>query len=163
RDIVFLDNRPLPVRQADKGEPAKIHTLGAEVAHVSELGPGLADGTAYGFGQFGKWQSDTQLAWAYGVELGYRLPEVFSKPWMRIGINSGSGDTNPNDGQHGTFFQMLPTAWLYANFPFYNMMNNQDVFAQWILDPHPLVSARVDLHWLRLNSGKDFDYFGGGA
>src|SRR6185369_9148766 len=84
-------------------------------------------------------------------------------PWMRGGINSASGDTNPNDGEHGTFFQMLPTAWLYANFPFYNMMNNQDVFLQWLLEPDPMVSARVDLHWLRLNSSHDFDYFGGGA
>lgn len=163
RDIVFLDNRPLPERQADVGMPAKISTIGAEVAHVAELGPGLADAMAYGFGQFGKWQSERQKAWAYGVELGYRLTDVFAKPWTRIGINSGSGDTNPNDNVHGTFFQLLPTAWLYANFPFYNMMNNQDVFVEWILDPHPLVSARVDLHWLRLNSGRDFDYFGGGA
>ena len=98
---------------------------------------------AYGFGQFGDWQSQDQRAWAYGVELGYRLPDVWAKPWMRVGINSGSGDTNPDDDQHGTFFQMLPTAWLYAQFPFYNMMNNQDVFVQWIVDPHPMVTLRA--------------------
>ena len=58
---------------------------------------------------------------------------------------------------------MLPTAWLYAQFPFYSMMNNQDVFVQWIADPHPMFSLRLDLHWLRLNSSPDFAYFGGGA
>jgi hypothetical protein len=43
------------------------------------------------------------------------------------------------------------------------MMNNQDVFVQWIADPHPMFSLRLDLHWLRLNSSRDFAYFGGGA
>jgi hypothetical protein len=88
---------------------------------------------------------------------------VWAAPWMRVGINSGSGDTDPDDGTHGTFFQLLPTAWLYAQFPFYNMMNTQDVFVQWILDPHPMVGFRLDGHWLRLNSANDLLYAGGGA
>lgn len=163
RDVLFLDNRPLLERQADLGEPADLHTVGVHLVRLQPLGPGTVDGMAYGFGQFGDWQSLTQQAWAYGVELGYRLDSVWAKPWMRTSINSGSGDTNPNDGQHGTFFQMLPTAWLYAQFPFYNMMNDQDVFVQWIADPHPMLSLRLDLHWLRLNSGRDLAYFGGGA
>lgn len=163
RDVVFLDNRPLPVRQAERGKPANIHTLGASLVRLLPLGPGTGDGMVYGMGQLGDWQSLTQRAWAYGIELGYRLGTVWAKPWLRGGINSASGDTNPNDGQHGTFFQMLPTAWLYAQFPFYNMMNNDDVFLQAIADPHPVLSLRLDGHWLRLNSSRDFAYFGGGA
>ncbi|MCK6554637.1 alginate export family protein [Candidatus Binatia bacterium] len=162
RDIVYLDNRPLAQRNKDRGRPANIFTIGANAAHVHELGPGLADGALYAYGQLGKWQSLTQEAWAYGVEGGYRFPEVWAQPWTRIGINSGSGDGDPNDDTHGTFYQMLPTAWLYAMFPFYNMMNNQDVFIQNILDPHPRVTLRSDFHWLRVNSGDDFAYFGGG-
>ena len=163
RDVVFLDNRPLAVRQADAGMSATIHTIGANAMHVLDAGPGLADGMAYGFGQLGDWQSQQHSAWAYGVELGYQLPDVWSRPWMRFGINSASGDPDPNDDLHQTFFQMLPTAWLYAQFPFYNMMNNQDVFVQWIVDPHPMVNVRADLHWLRVNSSADLAYFGGGA
>lgn len=163
RDVVFLDNRPLPVREAERGQGADLHTVGAHVVRAQALGPGTADGMAYAFGQFGDWQSQTQRAWAYGAELGYRLQGVWSKPWLRTGINSASGDTNPNDNLHETFFQMLPTAWLYAQFPFYNMMNNQDVFVQCIVDPHPMVSLRLDGHWLRLNSSRDLAYFGGGA
>ncbi len=102
-------------------------------------------------------------AWAYGVEVGHRLQDLWAQPWLRAGINSGSGDTNPNDGTHGTFFQLLPTAWLYAQFPFYNMMDNQDVFVQTVVDPDPMVSVRIDGHWLRLNSSRDLDYSGGGA
>ncbi|MEW6273251.1 MAG: alginate export family protein [Thermodesulfobacteriota bacterium] len=163
RDVVFLDNRPLAERQADLGRSATIHTIGANAIHVAELGPGLADAMAYGFGQLGDWQSQDHSAWAYGVELGYQLAGAWGKPWMRVGINSGSGDPDPDDDLHQTFFQLLPTAWLYAQFPFYNMMNNQDVFVQWIVEPHPLVTARLDLHWLRVNSSADLAYFGGGA
>jgi len=163
RDLVFVDNRPLAVRQADRGKPANLHTVGADFAHVEELGPGRADAMAFGYAQMGEWQSLQQRSWAYGVELGYQLPDVWAAPWMRFGINSASGDQDPNDGIHGTFFQMLPTAWLYAQFPFYNMMNNQDVLVQAILDPHPVASLRFEGHWLRLNSGNDLQYSGGGA
>ena len=106
---------------------------------------------------------ERRRAWAYGAELGYRLDGAWAKPWMRIGINSGSGDGDPLDDEHTTFFQILPTAWLYARFPFFNMMNNQDVFAQWILEPHPMLSTQLDFHWLRLNASQDLAYFGGGA
>jgi hypothetical protein len=157
RDILYVDNRPLPVRQAAIGEHSQIHTIGADVVRLQPFGPGTADGMAYGFGQFGDYQDLTQRAWAYGVEVGYRLQDLWAQPWLRAGINSGSGDTNPNDGTHGTFFQLLPTAWLYAQFPFYNMMNNQDVFVQTVVDPDPMVSVRVDGHWLRLNSSRDLD------
>jgi len=43
------------------------------------------------------------------------------------------------------------------------MMNNQDVFLEALLKPHATVSLRSDLHWLRVNNGADFAYFGGGA
>ncbi|HSP98058.1 MAG TPA: alginate export family protein, partial [Candidatus Dormibacteraeota bacterium] len=49
-------------------------------------------------GQLGDYQNLDQRAWAYGVEAGYRLVDTWAKPWMRLGINSGSGDTNLNDG-----------------------------------------------------------------
>ena len=163
RDVVYLDNRPLPVRQAEKGESSTIHTIGANAIHVAELGPGFADGMAYGFGQFGNWQSQNHSAWAYGVEAGYQVADVWSRPWLRLGINSASGDPDPDDDLHQTFFQLLPTAWLYAQFPFYNMMNNQDVFVQALFDPLSMVTVRTDFHWLRVNSDQDLAYFGGGA
>ena len=164
RDVLFLDNRPLAERQATKGKPAKLYTVGANFAHLFEhAGPGFVDALAYGYGQFGDYQTLSQSAWAFGLEAGYKWTEAWAQPWMRVGIDSASGDPDPTDDQHQTFFQMLPTAWLYAQFPFYNMMNNQDVFVQWILDPHPRASFRLDLHWLRVNSSQDLAYFGGGA
>ncbi len=163
RNLVAADNRPEAVRTSTKAEPIEVHTLALSAAHTLPLGPGVVDGMFYGFGQVGDWQGLNHGAWAYGVELGYQLPEVWGSPWLRAGINSGSGDNNPGDGDHGTFFQMLPTVFLYAQFPFYNMMNNQDVFLQALLKPHPMVNLRMDFHWLKLNESRDLLYAGSGA
>lgn len=164
RDVVFLDNRPLALRKADRGRAANLHTIGGSAVHVEPLGPGNVDAMAYGMAQVGSWQSQDQSSYAWGTELGYQLPGVWAKPWLRFGFNLGSGDKDPTDDTHGTFFQMLPTAWLYAQFPFYNMMNDQDAFAQLVLQPHPRVTLRWDmLHWLRTTSSLDLAYFGGGA
>jgi len=54
------------------------------------------------------------VGWGAGMvdlEGGYQpkiLPAL--KPWLRGGYYYGSGDGNPNDNRHGTFFQILPTA-----------------------------------------------------
>jgi len=163
RNLLVTDNRSPVARAQTRGQALEIHTLGVSAAHVLPIGPGLADGMVYGYGQVGDWQNLDHGAWAYGAELGYQLPDLWGSPWMRAGINSGSGDSNPNDRDHQTFFQMLPTAWLYAQFPFYNMMNNQDVFVQALLKPHSMVNLRLDFHWLKVNESRDFVYSGSGA
>lgn len=160
-DVVVVDNTlTLPPQ---KGANISLHTIGGHLARVEPAGPGQFDGMAYGFGQFGDWQGQSQGAWAFGAELGYQLPDLWASPWLRVGINSASGDSNRNDNTHGTFFQMLPTAWLYAQFPFYNMMNNQDVFVQMILKPDPTVTVRADFHALSVNSTEDLVYSSSGA
>jgi len=162
RSLPFVDNRAIDARVADAGEPAEIHTVGAHVAHVVPAGPGKLDLLAWAAGQVGDWQSLEHRAWAYALEAGYQVPDAALSPWLRAGIDSGSGDGDPADGLHATFYQLLPTARTYAQFPFYNMMNNQDVFAQLVLRPHPMVSIRSDLHWLRVTSSRDLLYAGGG-
>ncbi|MEK7833049.1 MAG: hypothetical protein AAB401_18310, partial [Acidobacteriota bacterium] len=73
------------------------------------------------------------------------------------------GDGDPNDGTHGTFFQVLPTPRIYARFPFFNSMNNEDAFVQLRLKPHAKLALRTDLHHLRLGSERDLWFVGGGA
>lgn len=160
-DVIVVDNaQTLPPQ---RGSHIDLHTVGGHAVHVWEAGSGRLDGLLYGFGQFGQWQAQTQGAFAFGAELGYQLTDVWASPWLRAGINSGSGDGNPDDDTHGTFFQLLPTAWLYAQFPFYNMMNNQDVFVQAILRPHPAVTLRADFHALSVNATADLVYASSGA
>ena len=79
--------------------------------------------------QTGRWGTQTQRAYAFDFEGGFQpaiLPKL--KPWIRAGYTMGSGDGNPNDNTHETFFQILPTPRPYARFPFFNMMNTEDAF-----------------------------------
>ena len=100
---------------------------------------------------------------AFNIETGYQLNNIVLKPWLRAGYFVSSGDSNPNDSDHEAFFQLLPTARKYALFPFYNLMNNEDLFIQLILKPHKEVLIRTDLHFLRLNKSSDSWYMGAGA
>jgi len=44
------------------------------------------------------------------AEAGWQAPaKTLWKPWFRAGVAYGSGDNDPKDGKHGTFFQILPT------------------------------------------------------
>ena len=84
------------------------------------------------------------------------------RPWLRGGFDYGSGDRNPNYATRGTFFQILPTPRNYARFPFFNMMNNRDVFAELILRPSKLLTIRTDVHSLVLANRNDLWYSGSG-
>jgi hypothetical protein len=159
---IKVDNRPGAVRKADTA-PIAIHTWGGHAATVVDAGPGRIDGLLWGAVQEGAWGELHHLAWAYAVEGGYQLPRVPGAPWLRAGYDVSSGDDNPNDTDHHTFFQVLPTARIYAQFPFFNMMNTQDTFAQLIVKPCSRVTVRTDYHWLRLTEKKDLWYAGGGA
>jgi hypothetical protein len=98
------------------------------------------------------------------LEAGFQpniLPRL--KPWIRGGCYYGSGDKDPNDSKHGTFFQLLPRARPYAQFPFYDMMNTVDRFAMLTLRLHRRVTFKTEEHMLRLASRNDLWYTGGGA
>ena len=162
RDALKVDNRPLSVRTADHA-PIALHTAGWHAITVLDLGPGRLDLLGWVAMQAGDWGADDHAAWAYAVETGYQLPALFAAPWLRIGYDRSSGDGNPTDGHHRTFFQILPTARTYAQLPFYNLMNSADAFAQVLLTPHRIVSLRCDYHWLELSDARDLWYSGGGA
>jgi hypothetical protein len=162
RGVVKVDNRPLAVRQADR-RPIAVHSFGGHAMSVVEAGPGALDGLAWGVFQFGDWGTQDHGAWAYALEAGYQLPRVPWAPWLRAGWNQSSGDDDPNDGEHRTFFQLLPTARIYAQFPFYNLMNNEDLFVQLLATPTSRVNVRADWHWLRVSAARDLWYSGGGA
>jgi len=161
-EALKVDNRPRDVRLADHKD-LRIHTWGGHALVVADAGPGKLDGLLWSALQVGDWGELTHFAWAVAVEGGYQLPDVPTAPWLRIGYDRSSGDGDPNDNQHHTFFQLLPTARLYAQTPFYNLMNSEDFFAQLILKPHQRLSVRADYHWLRLSDAHDLWYSGGGA
>jgi hypothetical protein len=126
-------------------------------------GPGDVDLLLWGAVQVGRWGDLDHRGWAWAAEAGYQLPGLPAAPWLRIGWNRSSGDGDPNDGQHDSFFQLLPTARRYAQLPFFNLMNDDDVFAELLLKPDPRWLVRTDVHHLALTESADLWYSGSGA
>ena len=97
-------------------------------------------------------------------EIGYQLPGLFAKPWLRLGVNVASGDGDPGDGDHDTFFNMLPTNHQYYGFAdqlsFQNLTNP---FVQIRLAPHPMLAFNFFVHWFELTNSDDMRYSGTGA
>lgn len=165
RRVLKTDNRTAALRAADLGK-IRITTFGGNYIGAFKTGGGKTDVLLWGAGQFGSWGNLDHRAGAIAVEAGYHPGGNISeriKPWFRGGYFRSSGDGNPNDGVHGTFFQALPTTRQYARFPFFNLMNNEDSFAQVMLKPHAKLALRADAHYLRLSSANDLWYSGGGA
>ena len=162
RHILKTDNRALAVRRGDL-ENIRINTFGGHSLHAYDTSAGTIYGLFWGALQTGRWGVQKQRAGAFDAEAGFQpkfLPRL--KPSVGGGFTLGSGDGNPNDSTHGTFFQLLPTPRPYARFPFFNMMNNQDTYGIVTLRPGPKVTVSSEFHSLRLDNANDFWYSGGG-
>ncbi len=170
RRVLKTDNRPQAVRAADT-ENIRVNTFGGHYIGVTKAGMGKADVLFWGAGQFGDWGKLNHRAAAIAAEAGYQFGgnktadkiNPLKTIWIRAGYFRSTGDGDPNDTTHGTFFQALPTPRIYARTPFFNMMNNEDSFVQLRLKPHARVTLRTDAHYLRLSSKRDLWFVGGGA
>lgn len=160
--IVKTDNRPLTARQADHGN-IRIGTYGGDLLTLIPAGAGEFDLVGWGALQNGRWGAQQQRAGAAAAEGGYQFLRLASTPWIRAGWFWSSGDNNPSDNTHATFFELLPTPRNYARLPIYNLMNLKDAFAQIIDRPARHWDLRGDLHWVQLASKNDLWYQGGGA
>ena len=163
RHVLKTDNRAAAVRQRDMGN-IRIGTFGGHYLQTAETPAGTLDFLSWGALQSGSWGALSDRAGAFAGEAGMQ-PKVVKTlhPWLRAGYFCGSGDGNASDNKHGTFFQLLPTPRIYARFPFFNLMNNEDGFVELTLRPSPVVTVRSDIHTLRLTSANDLWYSGGGA
>ena len=159
--LTKTDNRPPAERQHDP-DPVTIGTIGGHYLRVIERGHGTFDLLAWGAAQVGSWGTLAHRAGAFAAEGGWQAHTPL-EPWIRGGLDYASGDGNPTDTAHGTFFQLLPTPRLYARFPFFNLMNSVDAFGEVMLKPATRVTTRADVHSLRLADGHDLWYQGGGA
>jgi len=163
RPLVKTDNRPGPAKATDFGN-INIGTIGAHFISATATEAGTFDLLGWGAAQAGSWGVQTQRSWAGAFEFGYQpkwAPRI--APWFRTGYFYSSGDSDPNDGKHSTFFAVLTTPRVYARFPFFNTMNNRDFFGEVILRPTKAITIRSDAHGLWLSSGNDLWYSGGGA
>ncbi len=109
RTVLKVDSRPAAARQADMN-PIRMGTIGGHFLHSARTPLGTTDLVLWTALQFGRWGTLDQRAVAFDVEGGLQPPILKPlKPWIRFGYTYGSGDGDPKDGTHGTFFQLLPT------------------------------------------------------
>ena len=159
--VVKAENRSVAARQADHGH-VRVATFGGNYLRAITREHGTVDVLVWGAVQLGAWGQLAHRASAFAAEAGWQ-PHTILAPWIRGGLNYGSGDGNSNDSTHGTFFPLLPTPRQYARVPFFNMMNTVDGFGELILRPTRLMTMRSDVHTLRLADAHDLWYQGGGA
>lgn len=164
----YRDTRAVAARPDNSGRGAStvdvdITTFGGTIVGAYSTGSGRTDILLWLAAQRGDWYGDSHSALAFAAEAGYQWPGVPGTPWVRVGWNRASGDEDGADGEHGTFFPMLPTVRKYSLSATYATMNLDDRFAQVIARPHPTVTVRGDVHWLRLAEPADLWYAGSGA
>jgi hypothetical protein len=162
RGLLKSDNRPRPVRLTDRRHIA-INSEGAHWISVLPTSAGPVDVLVWGAIQQGEWGVLDHQAWAWDLEAGWQPSALPWQPWLRVGYGRTSGDDDPNDSDHDTFFQLLPTARLYALSTFYNLMNSEDGFIQFLLRPRAGLVWRTDFHNIRLTESGDLWYQGSGA
>lgn len=160
--VAKTDNRALAVRQADHGN-IRLGSYGADAIAAVPAGRNTVDLLFWGVLQNGQWGSLQQHSGGFAAEGGLRFDHLRTAPWLRVGALRTTGDNNPNDRVHNTFFQVLPTPRLYARYPFFNMMNSKGQFVQLIDKPTGQIELRTDLHFLQLTAPADLWYQGGGA
>jgi hypothetical protein len=164
RSILKTDNRPAAAKTADLNNGIDIGTYGGHFILAAPTNSGTFDLLGWGALQSGRWGVLTQRAGAVAAEGGWQPNFGQSvRPWIRGGYYYSSGDGNPTDGTHGTFFAVLPTPRVYARFPFFNSMNNTDAFGEVQMRPGKKMVIRSDVHGLWLSSSTDLWYSGGGA
>ncbi len=159
--VVKLDNRPLTIRQADS-EPISILTLGGHILRALPDNRGQTDFLAWGAWQFGDWGQLKHRAFALSVEFGHQW-QGKCRPWLRLGASLSTGDGNPNDAYHRTFFQILPSPSQNALPPIFNLMNSRTLFAQLKLQLSRKANLQLVTHWVWLSRKADFWYSGAGA
>ena len=161
RDVrARVDNSGLPT--AERVDIA-INTFGVTAAGAYPTDMGTIDALLWVVSQRGTWYGQTHRAYAIAAETGHRWNNVAWRPWIRVGAFRSSGDRNPTDDRHDTFFQILPAVRKYSLTTSYNLMNSTDIFIQAMFAPRPTLDLRVDLHQVGLAEAADRWYLGAGA
>ncbi|MCM8811074.1 MAG: alginate export family protein [Candidatus Omnitrophica bacterium] len=124
---------------------------------------------SYQWGKWGQLDNGSNLlkishkAYAFDIEVGYKLNNVNWKPHFRVCYFHGSGDSNPLDNKHETYFVFLANGRKFALFPLYNQQNLNDLTFQLIFSPIQKSKVRLDYSIISLDKKDDGWYMGSGA
>jgi Alginate export len=153
------DNANLRVTGAD----VRVHTFGATTAGAYPWRFGYVDAVVWAAVQRGHWWDHRHRAWSATSSLGHRWTGARWRPWLRAGVTSASGDADPRDATHGTFFPMLPSGDRVSGTNVYAQMNVDDGWLAVEAAPASSLDVRVGLRSVALRSSVDRWYSGSGA
>jgi hypothetical protein len=164
----YRDTREVRARPDNSGESADgvditIATVGASAAGVYPTARGAWDLTASVAGQAGDWYAQPHRAVSALFEGGYQWTSLRMQPWLRAGAVYASGDGDPLDDRHGTFFPMLPANDRHVRSNTYALMNAVDVWAEVRVEPAARLSLQAALHHVSFADTADRWYAGSGA
>lgn len=164
----YADDRPVAARPDNSGLTASrvdvgVTTFGATAVGAVTASGGEVDYLAWFAAQTGDWYGQTHRAWSLAAEVGYQWKKTRGQPWVRGGYLHASGDEDPSDDRHETFFPMVPTVRKYSMTTVYSTMNVDDLFAEVIVKPTTRLTARLDVRRLWLAEVADRWYAGSGA
>jgi hypothetical protein len=161
--VIETDNRTLAARSATPNQIRLGSYGGNYLQMLRTKRHGQFNFLVWGVWQNGNWGDLRHRAGAFVGEFGWQPPVRLLNPWFSAGYSFGSGDSNPADSRHETYFQMVPSSRVYARFPFYDTENNEDFYGTAVFRlPHAVV-LRSEWHALRLANARDLWYSGGGA
>jgi hypothetical protein len=161
-----------PSPQAPQPSARDIYTLGVRLKSLpGQLGNW--DYTLDAIGQFGNF-ADTRAgapagrldhtAYAFVAQGGYTFKEAWATPRLGLEYSHGSGDSDPTDGDHGTFENLFPTNHkFYGYMDFFSLQNLHNVRGIFQLKPHPRVSVALEGHLFWLADTSDNFYTAAGT
>jgi hypothetical protein len=164
----YADDRPVTQRPDNTGLSAAradigLATFGGVLLGAYAAGAGEVDLFGWSAVQNGDWYGQDHTAYAVALEGGYQWRQAPWRPWLRAGYFRAAGDENPTDGEHGTFFPMLPTVRRFSQTTVYSTMNLNESFVMLQARPQTSLGLRLDVRRVDLASAADLWYTGSGA
>ena len=165
-------NEHSATEQSDKlyplASPRDIYTIGARIKSLPQK-LGAWDYEAEVAGQFGRFKynntspSLSQGAFAAHAAGGYTWTRAPGTPRLMLEYNYASGDSDPNDGKHGTFDNLFPSNHgLYGIMDFFSWQNMQDVHLGVSVKPAKKLTVRLDGYAFWLADTHDYFYASSG-
>jgi hypothetical protein len=166
--VTYDDTRPVTARpDSTAGLTARadvhVRTFGASAVSVSPTTWGRAEVVAWAAVQTGRWFEQRHRAWASTATVGHRFEAATWRPRVRAGMAYGSGDGQPFDTTHGTFFPLLPSGDRVSALNAYALMNVRDTWASADASPTAAIDLQVGARRLHLAQVLDRWYQGSGA
>ena len=125
---------------------------------------------AYQFGDFRDYRLGAssprlaQSAFMVVAQAGYTFTNAWGHPRLGAVYSYGSGDSNPNDGRHGTFDNLFPTNHrLYGIMDFFSLQNIQDLKGTLQIKPVSSLTLALEGHGFWLADTRDNSYAANGA